>query len=90
MSILQAACPCCMPMLHVPAACPCCLLCCMSMLLALLLVHAACPGRMSILHVLAACICRMSMSHVWSNPLTDNGQWIVGLCKLLTFNIVNF
>jgi hypothetical protein len=28
--------------------------------------------------------------YFWSNPLTFNGQRIVGLCKLVTLNAVNF
>jgi hypothetical protein len=28
--------------------------------------------------------------YLWSNPLTFNGQWIVGLCKLLHVNTINF
>jgi hypothetical protein len=28
--------------------------------------------------------------YLWNNLLTFNGQQIVGLCKLLTVNVVNF
>jgi hypothetical protein len=30
------------------------------------------------------------MFYLWSNPLTSNGQRIIGLYKSLTVNVINF